>query len=347
MRKYTLPLLILSFYGHASCYDHSPTRVVAPPVSITIPDFNGQKSVTTSFTTQYSGPYTCKWGGIIFPGSYISYSNLFGGNQKPVVGFYNGKYFIQMSIDHNSRDFYKQSEGNHNASELNRSFPITFTLVNSSSSQNITPDGTFKFKDSIIVSDTSGMTVVTWFLKFLEKIVIWLFNGFHWPYDQRDMFSQPLIINFNPKKTTCIFKSPPTVNLPTVGLYELRNTNRPGYTPFTIDMLCQGTINNQSDRPLKVFLSSSKLLPSDNRVLTDKNIDGVGISLTSNGSSNAIHMSDSPMNIGPATVILDIKEGSKLNPTTPLQFGAYYVSTNKSPKAGVINTDAVINVLYE
>lgn len=347
MRKYIFSFLFLSFYGHATCYDISPSRTSAPVVNITIPEFNGQESVSTTFTTQFNGTYNCRKAGWLTSGSEFSYINLFGSNRPVVIGFYDGKYLIKVDVDHDSRSRYKQSDGKHNAAELNRQFPITFTRLKSSAIKSVIPGGSIHFEDSIIVSDVSGIGPVVWIASTIKKILQWIFNGFKWPYDERDMFSQPLEIKLNPRKTTCAFKSPTTVNLPTIGLDELSGLKRPGYTQFTIGLICQGTMNNKSDRPLKVFLSSNKLLPSNNSVLTDKNIDGVGISLTSSGSSDAIHMSDSPMNIGSATVILDIQEGGKLSPITELQLGAYYVPTNNKPKAGVINTDAVINVLYD
>ncbi len=62
--------------------------------------------------------------------------------------------------------------------------------------------------DVLFVSDMSGLSIweiITWPINQVIKIAQWLFSGFKWPYDNRDMFGQPMIIKYAPKLTTCSF----------------------------------------------------------------------------------------------------------------------------------------------
>ncbi|MDX7061393.1 fimbrial protein, partial [Enterobacter hormaechei] len=78
------------------------------------------------------------------------------------------------------------------------------TLVNQSGTT-LTGDMA-NMSDVLFVSDMSGLSIweiITWPIHQVIKIAQWLFSGFKGPYDNRDMFGQPMIIKYAPKLTTC------------------------------------------------------------------------------------------------------------------------------------------------
>ena len=68
----------------------------------------------------------------------------------------------------------------------------------------------------------SLLEIILWPAKQLVKILTWLLNGFNWPYDQRDMYGQPMTIKYAPKMTTCTFDNAGlAVKLPTLGISQI------------------------------------------------------------------------------------------------------------------------------
>lgn len=149
--------------------------------------------------------------------------------------------------------------------------------------------------DVLFVSDMSGLSIweiITWPINQVIKIAQWLFSGFKWPYDNRDMFGQPMIIKYAPKLTTCSFDNAGlTVALPTSGIPQLSASSQPGLTPFSLNMSCQNVgVNGNSDRAIEMFLSSTQLLSTDSSVLIDSSssaAQGVGLRLINVRPANA------------------------------------------------------------
>ncbi len=246
------------------------------------------------------------------------------------------------------------ASGNHTASELNTPFTVRFTLVDQSGTT-LSGD-TANMSDVLFVSDMSGLSIleiILWPINQLVKIVQWLFNGFKWPYDNRDMFGQPMTIKYAPKLTTCSFDNAGlTVHLPTLGIPQLSASAQPGLTPFTLNMSCQnlGT-NGTSDRAIEMFLSSTQLLSTDSSVLVDTSsgaAQGVGLRLIQrNNPQQPVIFSTSTTSRGNATLLFNVAAGGALSKTFTLPMAAsYYVWAPAKVSQGKLNTTATLNIIY-
>ncbi|OJH82947.1 hypothetical protein ASJ78_03674 [Serratia marcescens] len=212
-------------------------------------------------------------------------------------------------------------------------------------------------KDVMFVTDLSGMSlleIILWPAKQLVKILTWLLNGFNWPYDQRDMYGQPMTIKYAPKMTTCTFDNAGlAVKLPTLGISQITQGAQNGLTPFTLNFSCQ---NRQSggtaDRDINMFLSSNNLLSSDNTVLIDKSAEaakGIGIRLVKTASpNNPVTLSLSSVTPGAATSLFHVGTGNALDAQFSIGMAAYYYPYSPTAmSSGGINTSATLNIIYK
>lgn len=231
---------------------------------------------------------------------------------------------------------------------------IRFSLVNKSGQ--IIPGDTVRLDDVMFVTDLTGMSfldIIAWPLKQVVKILSWLFNGFHWPYDQRDMYGQPMTIKYAPKMTTCVFDNAGlAVKLPTLGVSQISQGTQKGLTSFTLNFSCQNRQSGgTSDRSISMFLSSNNLLPSDNTVLIDTSAaaaKGIGIRLVKMDSPNTpVHMSLSNVEQGTATSLFNVANGGMLNKQFSIGMAAYYYPYKTGNLiSGKINTSATLNIIY-
>ena len=242
------------------------------------------------------------------------------------------------------------ASGSHTASELNTPFTVRFTLVNQSGTT-LTGD-TANMSDVLFVSDMSGLSfweIITWPINQVIKIAQWLFSGFKWPYDNRDMFGQPMIIKYAPKLTTCSFDNAGlTVALPTLGIPQLSASSQPGLTPFSLNMSCQNVgVNGNSDRAIEMFLSSTQLLSTDSSVLIDSS-SSVGLRLIKRDAPQTpVTFSTSTTSRGNATMIFSVAAGAALDEHFTLPMAAYYyVWAPAQVSQGKINTSATLNIIY-
>lgn len=210
--------------------------------------------------------------------------------------------------------------------------------------------------DVLFVSDMSGLSIweiITWPINQVIKIAQWLFSGFKWPYDNRDMFGQPMIIKYAPKLTTCSFDNAGlTVALPTLGIPQLSASSQPGLTPFSLNMNCQNVgVNGNSDRAIEMFLSSTQLLSTDSSVLIDSSssaAQGVGLRLIKRDAPQTpVTFSTSTTSRGNATMIFSVAAGAALDEHFTLPMAAYYyVWAPAQVSQGKINTSATLNIIY-
>jgi type 1 fimbria pilin len=324
-----------------------------PPIGIDLSDklTPATPTWTGSFSTQYSGSFNCSTGN-----SEFSYTPILSTDSKyaTILGFSNDKYRVRAEITSTQPNKTLTAGGNHTASELNTPFTVRFTLVNQSGTT-LTGD-TATMSDVLFVSDMSGMSfweIVTWPINQLVKIVQWLFNGFKWPYDNRDMFGQPMTIKYAPKLTTCSFDNAGlTVHLPTLGIPQLSASAQPGLTPFTLNMSCQNlATNGSSDRSIEMFLSSTQLLSTDSSVLVDTSssaAQGVGLRLIQrNNPQLPVVFSTSTTSRGSATLLFSVAAGEALSKTFTLPMAAsYYVWAPAKVSQGKLNTSATLNIIY-
>ncbi|CAI0952765.1 fimbrial protein [Serratia entomophila] len=354
IRIFSLLLLcgLFSGYGHASCYGSGIQY--ASPIFVDLSDkLTEQNPVWQgSFFTQYAGSFSCSTGNSTFGYTRILSTDS---SKATILGFSDGKYWVRAEIVNNVDNKDLKGTGRHSAAELNVPMDIRFTLVNKTGTS-IAGD-TARLNDVLFVTDLSGMSlweIILWPAKQLLKILTWLFNGFNWPYDQRDMYGQPMNIKYAPKMTTCSFDNAGlAVKLPTVGLSQVGKNSRTGLTPFTLNLSCQNMrANGTSDRAINMFLSSNNLQASDNTVLIDKNAGaatGIGIRLVKMDAPNSpVIMSLSNIERGSATSLFNVPAGGALNSRFTIGMAAYYYPYNLAEMtSGAINSSATLNIIYK
>lgn len=344
-------LTSVSGASYATCAKGSISY--GPPISIDLSDklTPATPTWTGNFTTQYSGSFNCTTSNSTF-----SYTSILSTNNSyaTILGFSNNKYMVRAEITSTQPNKTLAAIGNHTAAELNTPFTVRFTLVNQSGTT--LAGDTANMSDVLFVSDMSGLSfleIILWPINQLVKIVQWLFNGFKWPYDNRDMFGQPMIIKYAPKLTTCSFDNAGlTVNLPTLGIAQLSASAQPGLTPFTLNMSCQnmGT-NGNSDRAIQMFLSSTQLLSTDSSVLIDTSSNaakGVGLRLIQrNNPQQPVVFSTSTTSRGNATLLFNVAAGGALSKNFTLPMAAsYYIWAPAKVSQGKLNTSATLNIIY-
>ncbi|MGU9756277.1 fimbrial protein [Serratia marcescens] len=343
--------LLFSGYSYASCYGNGIQY--APPIYVDLSDKLSDKTPVWegSFYTQYSGSFSCSTSS-----SEFGYTRILStdSTKATILGFNNGKYWIRAEITNDIANKKLSGWGSHSASELNQPMNIRFSLVSKTGTS--IPGDTVSLKDVMFVTDLSGMSlleIILWPAKQLVKILTWLLNGFNWPYDQRDMYGQPMTIKYAPKMTTCTFDNAGlAVKLPTLGISQITQGAQNGLTPFTLNFSCQ---NRQSggtaDRDINMFLSSNNLLSSDNTVLIDKSTaaaKGIGIRLVKMDSPNTpVRMSLSDVEQEAATSLFHVASGGILKNQFSISMAAYYYPYRISNmSSGEINTSATLNIIY-
>lgn len=354
MIKYLYLLLLMAFsgYSYAICYEQGVRY--APPISIDLSDklTPATPEWVTTIATQYSGNFNCST-----TQSEFGYTKILNTDEKyaTILSFNNGKYNVRAQIINDIPNRTLKKTGRHSASELNTPVTIKFSLVPKTGT--MVSGDTVNLHDILFVTDLSGMSlfdILLWPVKQIIKILQWLFNGFHWPYDDRDMFGQPMILKYAPKLTTCVFKnSGLVVTLPTLSSHQVLNDSHAGYTPFALNMRCEnlGGGNNIAERSIDIFLSSNNLLSSDNSVLIDKTANaaqGVGIRLVKTNTPNTpIVIAQNPNNRGKATSLFYVNAGGQLEPNFSIPMAAYYYAWDpRRVTQGTIKTSATLNIVY-
>ncbi len=347
-----LLLACVSTISYASC--SSGMMSYGTPISIDLSDKLSPSTPTWtgSFTTQYRGSFNCTT-----VNSEFSYTPILSTDSKyeTILGFSNNKYMVRAEITSPPANKKLTGRGLHNASELNTPFTVRFTLVSRQNGTAIAGD-TVTMNDVLFVSDMSGLSlieIIGWPIKQLVKIVQWLLNGFQWPYDKRDMLGQPMIVKYAPKRITCLFDNAGlTVNLPTVGIHELKTTSQPGLTPFILNMRCQNIgVNGNTDRAIEIYLSSSQLLSADSSVLLDNSdsaAKGVGLRvIKQDNPQTPVTFSASTTSRGNATMIFNVAVGGALNENFSIPMATYYyVWAPANLTQGNVNTSATLNIIY-
>ncbi|AKG68308.1 P pilus assembly protein, pilin FimA [Serratia fonticola] len=348
-------LFISTLYAgdiHAKCYGNS--LVTAPPITIDLSDKINENNPEWSgqVHTQFSGLFNCN-----SRNSRLGYFSPIDDTSKNTltVGFSDGKHWVRIQTSAPERkEITLPEKGEHSATELNIGYTIKAALVKKSGST--TAAEHYYIDNSMMVSDWTGMTlweIITWPIVQAGKFLSWLLgNG--WPTDQRDMYMQPVNIIYKPKATTCSFENAGLmVKLPRLGLAQLADQHRPGYTPFSLNMRCDNRLENgTTDRGIDMFLSSNNLLASDSSVMIDTGVDsakGIGIRLVqASQPALPVTMSSSNTHKGNATSLFTITAGHPLEPQFTLQMGAYYYPYNLTAAGkGKISTTATLNIIYE
>ncbi|MBT0725040.1 fimbrial protein [Rosenbergiella sp. S61] len=352
--KYLIFLLTLFFSvtSDATCYTNHVLQH-SSPISIDLSDKLSAQSPTwtTTVNTTFSGTFTCTTNSSSFLYTPLLINN---GSNQSVIGFNNGKYKVLAEITNSLDNKTLSGSRTIDASQLNVPLTIKFSLINkegNSSSSNVV-----NITDALILTDTSGLSIleiINWPLKQLYKIVTWLLNNFTWPYDERDMYSQPMILTYAPKSTSCsLTNSGITINLPKLSIQQVASQPTPGFTSFNLNFSCNnlGT-NNTTDRAIDIFLSSSTLLPTDQMTLIDNSNNsakGVGFRVVNiKDMSKPLIFSTSQTVKGNGTSIFSIPSNNNLNSHFSIPLGAYYYVWDKQKLSqGTLNSTAVVNIVY-
>ncbi|HCR2984720.1 TPA: fimbrial protein [Serratia marcescens] len=345
---------LFSGYSYASCYgkgiEYAPALFVdlSDKLSAANPVWEYQTS------TQYTGTFRCSGRKFEF-----SYTPVLSPKDKyaTYIGFNDGKQWVRAEITNDIKNITLRGAGSHSASELNTMMTVRFSLVQKPKDGLLVNGDSYPFEDVLFVSDMSGMSlgeILGWPLKMLSKLLSWIASGFRkWPYDDRDMYGQPMTVRYAPKTTTCHFDNAGlTVRLPKMGVAQVLNNNQPGYTPFSLNISCQNMQQEGiADRAVEMFLSSNNLLASDASVLTNANAggaQGVGLRLVKRDMpSSPVVLSPSNVDRGSATSLFHVAAGGSLNSHFIIGMGAYYYPYQRDGVTqGELNTSATLNIIY-
>ncbi len=355
MKALYLSILIAGFYAsesQAKCYGNALGTArsigidLSDKLSASTPEWTGQVH------SQFIGTFNCNT-----KNNRLGYFSPIAdtSNNSLVVGFSDGKHWVKIQTSAPEiNEITLTEKGEHSANELNIGYTVKATLVKKSGST--TAKDRYYIDNSMMVSDWTGMSfweIITWPITQAGKFLSWL-TGNGWPVDKRDMYMQPLNIIYTPKATTCLFENAGlAVQLPRMGVAQLAGQDRPGYTPFTLNMRCENRLENGlSDRGIDMFLSSNNLLASDNSVMIDTSAGsakGIGIRLVQQSTpSTPVIMSTPAAHKGNATSLFKVIAGGSLDPRLTIVMGAYYYPYNlNSAGKGKINTSATLNIIYE
>lgn len=347
----TYTILMYSFNCAASCYGQGIK--FAPPIYEDLSDkLSAENPVwEKEYSTQYNGSFVCKK-----KKNKFTYTLKLSpkDSHAAIFGFNDGKQWIRAQITNSVPDRTLKGR-EHNASELNTPMTIRYSLVSKPKDGRVVPGSTLFLDDVLMVSDITGIGLLElpfWLVAQLLKILQWLLTG-NWPYDERDMYGQPMYISYAPKSTTCTFDNAGiSVVLPTIGKSQLLSGNKQGITPFTLNFSCKDMKNEgYSDRNIDMFLSSNDLLDSDRTVLVNNKNDspyGVGLRLMKLDKPNdAIIMSRSNTNKGDATSIFKVDAGNRLERNFSIPMAAYYYAYSKDKLSqGEISASATLNIVY-
>lgn len=356
MNRFFIAFLLASFFSSATyavCY--SGTTRYGPDILIDLSDkLSERNSVWETTVSSDLGlfSFNCT--------SDATFEYNFPASDRSrviAVGLNDGKYWIRIEVINPLRERTLR-RGGHVSSELNTPFTLRFTLMNSGDSRLKVSGNTGKFSNIMITRDTSGMTFgesIGAAGAYVVKVIAWVASFFqNWPLDQRDMFSQNLIVTYTPKIATCNFNNAGLmVNLPKIGVEQLTKTPQPGYTPFTLNFSCSNLLaNGSTDRAIDMFLSSNNLLPSDTSVLMDStpgSAKGVGIKVAKRDTPNApVAFSTSTLNRGSATSIFSAAAGAVVNSNFSVGMGAYYFPYNPTQlTSGEVRATATLNIVYQ
>ncbi|MFV9996972.1 MAG: fimbrial protein [Arsenophonus endosymbiont of Dermacentor nuttalli] len=131
--------------------------------------------------------------------------------------------------------------------------------------------------------------------------------------------------------TTCDFSNKGlVVNLPIVTISDLKNSDRPGYQPLTLNFSCNDLLmtGNKTTRNIAMFLASNNLHSSDKTVLintTSQGAKGVVFRVVQgNKTSSPIVFSSSESVQGNATTIFNVSVRGSLAPFFAINMGTYY-----------------------
>lgn len=359
MNKLAINFLLLS----ACSFSQSVYADCKPDSTITVPslyydlsaDFSGSTSVVTkSDKTNFPGTFTCSSPGILLP-NVIGIASPFNG-RTATIGFNGGKQFVEVTMTVLGKDRITSiARGTHPASNLNTNFTLRFTLLKSKPSRNYTEvaGDTAVISPFILVSDASSMGILVWLTRIVLKLVQFLLT-WQWPVDENDIFLQPITIKYNPIATTCDFSNKGLiVNLPMVSISDVKNIDRPGYQPFSLNFSCSDLLTgNKTTRNIAMFLASNNLHSTDKTVLintTQLGAKGVGFRLVQgNKTSTPILFSSSESIQGNATSIFNIAADSALAPTFSINMGAYnYAYDLNNISAGKITSTAILVFSYD
>ncbi|WGO83523.1 fimbrial protein [Arsenophonus apicola] len=359
MNKLAINFLLLS----ACSFSQSVYADCKPDSTITVPslyydlsaDFSGSTSIVTkSDKTNFPGTFTCSSPGILLP-NVIGIASPFNG-RTAIIGFNGGKQFVEVTMTALGKDRITSiARGTHPASNLNTNFTLRFTLLKSKPSRNYTEvaGDTAVISPFILVSDASSMGILIWLTRIVLKLVQFLLT-WQWPVDENDIFLQPITIKYNPIATTCDFSNKGLiVNLPMVSISDVKNIDRPGYQPFSLNFSCSDLLTgNKTTRNIAMFLASNNLHSTDKTVLintTQLGAKGVGFRLVQgNKTSTPILFSSSESIQGNATSIFNIAADSALAPTFSINMGAYYYAYDlNNISAGKITSTAILVFSYD
>ncbi|MDR5617074.1 fimbrial protein [Arsenophonus sp.] len=359
MNKLAINFLLLSACSfsqlvYADCKPNSTITVPSLYYDLSADFSSASMVVVKTDKTTFPGTFTCSSPGLFFPNA-IGIASPFNG-RTATIGFHGGKQFVQVTMTALGKDRVTNlARGTHPASNLNTNFTLQFSLLKSKPSGNYTEvaGDTAVISPFILVSDASSLGILVWLVRIVLKLVEFLLT-WQWPVDENDIFLQPITIKYNPIATTCDFSNKGlVVNLPIVSISDIKNIDRPGYQPFTLNFSCSDLLaGNKTTRNIAMFLASNNLHSADKTVLintTQQGAKGVGFRLVQrNKTSSPILFSSSESVQGNATSIFNIAAGSALAPSFSIDMAAYYYAYDlNNISAGKITSTATLVFSYD
>lgn len=195
-----------------------------------------------------------------------------------VVKFYDN-VFIDIAIQAPPLATIKLQKGNYTAAQFLDRLTVTARPVAPTQTKRVAIDGEYLLESAMVISAGSGTSGSLG--EFLRRFITFLFTG-KWPASENDLYQVHLNLTLDYKATTCQFTDT-LIRLPPLSISDL---TQGGAVTSAIanhslvaqcDSLSGDDSRAQTNRTLRVTLSSDALLPENPRVvLPHSGTGGVG-----------------------------------------------------------------------
>lgn len=343
-------------WAQANCTQTVAVRSASPiVVNLTTP-LSTSTSWNSGFSTAYPDSFTCSLGTVI-RGNRVTNSSAYSQgilSSGLVINFNNGESFLTVKVSSISPGNVNLDlwEATYPGSRVNATFNLTVTRssTNPGGIYQVSATGnSYTIPNIVQAGDTTGQIWTPG--QLLGDLWTFITTG-RWPSRESDIYYQPLTIFYNLQPTTCETANPAqVVTLPPVDRAQLRNNIEGGEKNFNIALRCQNQYQGNTNRGLKVYLTSNNLSSTDQTLLvgdSSSTANGVGIKLSKQDNTTPLSIGVPGGLSANSSLLLEKKLNDQLDSMVYLGLTArYHAYDPANLTAGSINTTAIVNFEYE
>ncbi|AIJ06703.1 MULTISPECIES: fimbrial protein [Edwardsiella] len=264
-----------------------------------------------------------------------------------VIKFYDN-VFIEITVQAPAQATIRLQEGSYTAAQFLDQLTVTARPVAPTQTTRLAPEGQYLLESAMVISASNGSSGSLG--EFILRLLRFLLTG-KWPASENDLYLVNLNLTLDYRATTCQFTDT-LLTLPPVSISDLTQSGAIA-SPIAdhtlvaqCDQLSGDGSEAQTNRTLRVTLSSDALLPENPRVvLPHSGPGGVGFILYDEQQR--------PITLGGAaaqpSVIRLIPRGTTLPDRgfrIPIHAG-YYVHDRGPVRPGQLEANVTINIDYD